>query len=79
MTNAGNLKAFATATIEDAYAIHGIRVVQPEGKDVFVAMPSRKTTNDEGQEVYVDIFHPVTSEARQELVDAVLTAYNAAE
>ncbi len=69
----GATKAFASVTIEDAYVITGLTVV--EGKNgAFVQMPQKKV----GEE-YKDTFFPVTKEARQELSDAVLAAYAAVE
>lgn len=76
--NEKDLRAYATVTIGGAYAAHGIRVVN--GKSgLFVAMPSRKRTNAEGQEEFVETFHPVNKEAREAITEAVLKAYNAAE
>ena len=65
----GATKAFASVTLDDAYVITGLTVV--EGKNgAFVQMPQKK----QGEE-YKDTFFPVTKEARQELNDAVLAAY----
>ena len=77
--NAGNTKAYATVTLGGEYAIHGIRVIHPEGRDLFVAMPSRKVKDSEGNDTYVDTFHPVTSEARTAIIEAVLAEYEKAE
>ena len=65
------LKAVASITIDNAFAIHDIKVVDgTEG--CFVAMPSRKASDGE----YRDIAHPINAEARAELIDAILKAYN---
>ena len=65
------LKAVASITIDNAIAIHDIKIVEgTEG--CFVAMPSRKT----GEGEYRDIAHPINAEARAELLDLVLKAYN---
>ena len=64
------LKAFASITIEDAVCITGIRIV--EGKlGLFVSMPQSK--DNEGE--YHDVAFPITKEAREEIQDAVLDAY----
>ena len=67
------VKAFASANIGGAFAIHGLRVVDGE-KGLFVAMPSTSFQKD-GKTEYQDTFHPITNEARKELNDAVLQAY----
>lgn len=64
------LKAVASITLDDAIAIHDIKIV--EGTDgCFVAMPSRKTQDGE----YRDIAHPINAEARNTLISAVMAAY----
>lgn len=64
------LKAVASVTLDDAIAIHDIKIV--EGTDgCFVAMPSRKTSDGE----YRDIAHPINAEARNELISAIMLAY----
>ena len=64
------LKAVASITIDDCFVIHDIKVI--DGTDgYFVAMPSRKTGDGE----YKDIAHPINSETRQTVIDAVLEAF----
>ena len=65
--------AFASVTINDIVAIHGIRVVDSE-KGKFAAMPSMKDRDGE----YRDIAHPVTGDLRKQLNAAVLQAYDEA-
>lgn len=66
-----NLKAFASITIDDAVCITGIRII--EGKNgVFMSMPQSK--DNEGE--YHDVAFPITKEAREEIQDAVLDAYD---
>ena len=64
------VKAVASITIDDCFVIHDIKVI--DGTDgYFVAMPSRKTSDGE----YKDIAHPINSETRQTVIDAVLEAF----
>ena len=64
------LKAVASITIDDCFVIHDIKII--DGSDgYFVAMPSRKTSDGE----YKDIAHPINSETRQTVIDAVLEAF----
>lgn len=69
----GKTKAFASATIGGAFAIHGIRVIDSE-KGIFIAMPQESYTKN-GEKKYTDTFHAITSEARTALIEAVDTAY----
>lgn len=71
----GAVKAFASVTL-GGYAVHGVKIIDSD-KGLFVAMPSEAREKD-GKKEYKDIFHPVSPEARKELVDAVMDAYNAA-
>ncbi len=64
------LKAVASITIDDCFVIHDIKVI--EGNEgYFVAMPSRKTNEGE----YKDIAHPINTETRQAVIDAVINAF----
>ena len=63
----------ASANIGGAFAIHGIKIVDSD-KGLFVSMPQSKYEKD-GKTHYSEIFHPVTADARNELYNAVLTAY----
>ena len=62
-------KAFASVNIGDAFAIHGIKIIEGE-KGLFVSMPQRKDGED-----YKDVFHPITAEAREELNKQIMDAY----
>lgn len=72
-----SIRAFASASIGGAFAIHGIRVVDSQ-KGLFVSMPQNSYTDGNGNTKYSDIFHAVTAEARAELNGRVLEAYEQA-
>ena len=64
------LKAVASVTFDDCFVVHDIKVLDgTEG--YFIAMPSRKTNDGE----YKDIAHPINKEVRDELVSAILKAF----
>ena len=64
------LKAVASITIDEAFAVHELRII--EGNEgLFVAMPSRKTA--EG--TFRDIAHPINIETRKMVEEVVLEAY----
>ena len=65
----GNVRATASLTIGGAFAVHGIKVISGQKGD-FVSMPSYKSGDS-----YKDIFHAVTADARQQMNDAVMDAY----
>lgn len=69
-----NILATASANIGKAFAVHGIKVMDSK-KGIFVSMPQNSYTNAEGETKYREVFHPISSEARQELYDAVMNAY----
>ena len=64
------LKAVASITIDDCFVVHDIKVI--DGTDgLFIAMPSRKTSDGE----FKDIAHPLNTETREALKNAILSAY----
>ena len=71
---ASSTRAFASANIAGAYAIHGIRVVDSQ-KGLFVSMPQNSYPTENGETRYSDVFHPITAQARTELYEKVLEAY----
>lgn len=66
-------KAYASATIAGAFAVHGIRIIEPD-KGRFVAMP-QDSYKKNGETQYSDTFQAITADARNALVDAVNDAY----
>jgi len=70
----GNVKAYASVSFDNEFVVKGLKVVEGE-KGLWVSMPSRKMKDGSFQ----DIFHPVSKEARDKIVDAVLKAYEEQE
>jgi len=64
------MKAIATVTLDEAFVVTGIRLIQGDDK-MFIAMPSRKVYDG----VYDDIAHPVNKETRTMFEDAIFKAY----
>ncbi len=64
------LKAVASITIDECFVVHDIKVIEAT-EGVFIAMPSRKTNDGD----YKDIAHPLNTETREILKEAILTAY----
>lgn len=65
------LKALVSITVDHDLAVHDIKVIEGPER-LFVAMPSRKDDNG----TFRDIAHPITPEARKEIEQRILTAYN---
>lgn len=70
------VKAYASVSIGDTFAVHGLRVVDSE-KGLFVAMPSSSYQDKDGNTQYKDIFHAVTKPGRDAVQTVVLNAYHA--
>lgn len=71
MENSGNLRAYATVTLDNSYAVHGLKVLEGE-KGLWVSMPATKSKKT-GE--FKDVFHPISQEAREGLINAVLEKY----
>ncbi len=67
----GRLRAVISLTIDNAVAVHDIKLVQGDDR-MFVAMPSRR---DEAG-LFRDIIHPINPEARGMLEKSILEAYD---
>lgn len=66
----GKMKTIVSVTFNDAFVVHDIKIVEGHN-GLFVAMPSRKTSNGE----FRDIAHPIKHEARELLQQKVFEAY----
>lgn len=64
------LKAVASVTFDDCFVVHDIKVIEGN-EECFIAMPSRKTADGE----YKDVAHPIKTETREEIIKAVLSAF----
>ena len=70
VTKEGKMKAVVSITLDDEFVVHDIKVIEGE-KGLFIAMPSRKTTDGE----YRDIAHPINSEMRDRIQGIILARY----
>ena len=70
----GKLRGVASITIDDAFVVHDIKVIQGD-RGLFIAMPSRKTSEGD----YRDISHPINTHARDKIQTAILNAYEKSE
>ena len=68
-----NKKATANITIAKCFTVHGLSIMN-SSKGLFVAMPT-KIKQEQGNNKYYDVAHPVTTQMRQLISDKVLGAY----
>ena len=64
--------AYADITINNGIAIHGIKILMGDNGE-YIAFPSRKDNNN-GK--YYDICHPINSETREIISNAILSEYS---
>ena len=64
------MKAVASITLDEAFAIHDIKVIEGE-RGLFVAMPNKKMPNGE----YRDVAYPIHSGMRAVLEEVILGEY----
>ena len=67
----GRLRAVVSITIDNAIAIHDIKLVQGDER-MFVAMPSRR----EESGLFRDIIHPISANVSEKIEEQILEAYN---
>lgn len=67
----GRMKALVSITLDEAFVIHDLRVIEGNS-GLFVAMPSKRTPDGE----FRDIAHPINSDMRQEIQDSVMKVYD---
>ena len=65
------MKAIVSVTLNDCLAVHDVKVINARDR-YFIVMPSRK--NPDG--TYRDIVHPINSDFRRNLEEAVIEAYH---
>ena len=66
----GKMRAVVSITIDNEFVIHDIKVIEG-AKGLFIAMPSRKSSDGE----YRDIAHPINSGTREMIQSLILEKY----
>lgn len=70
----GKMKAVVSVTIDDEFVVHDIKVIEGD-KGLFIAMPSRRSSDGE----YRDVAHPINTSTRERLQAVILEACEKAE
>ncbi len=68
------MKGIASILIDDAVAIHDIRIIEGD-KGLFIAMPSRKTATGG----YRDIAHPINPDVRKQFEETIIAEFDKVE
>ena len=72
--DSGKLKATFDVTLDNAFVIHGIKLVKGDKGD-FISMPSSSYKTKNGETKYEDVAHPLDAATRSQLYRAVQDAY----
>jgi stage V sporulation protein G len=67
----GKMRAIVSVTFDDEFVVHDIKVIEGQN-GLFIAMPSRKM----GEGDFRDIAHPLTSETRNRIKEAIFEEYH---
>ena len=70
VTDEGKMKAIVSVTFDDEFVVHDIKIIEGQN-GLFVAMPSRKMNDGD----FRDIAHPISSETRNRIKDAIFEQY----
>ena len=70
VSDEGKMKAIVSVTFDDEFVVHDVKIIEGQN-GLFVAMPSRKM----GEGDFRDIAHPLLSETRNKIKDAIFAEY----
>lgn len=70
ISEVGKMKAVVSVTFDNCFVVHDIKIIEGQDK-LFIAMPSRKTPENE----YKDIAHPINMEMREILQQRIIDKY----
>lgn len=67
-----SVKAIGSFSLDHAFAVRGVRVMEDKNGKSFVAFPSREKANGE----YEDLAFPLSKEFYHKLTEAIVNEYN---
>lgn len=70
ISDEGKMKAVVSITFDEEFVVHDIKIIDGQN-GLFIAMPSRKM----GEGEFKDIAHPLSSETRNRIKDAIFAEY----
>lgn len=68
----GAVKAIGSFSLDNAFAIRGVRIMEDKNGKDFVAFPSREKANGE----YEDLAFPLSKEFYHKVTEAIVAEYN---
>ena len=68
--NTGKTKATASIVMDNEFCVNEIKVIEGD-KGLFISMPDRRLPNGE----YKDFAHPINTETREKIQNAILEEY----
>ena len=71
VTDEGKMKAIVSITFDEEFVVHDIKIIEGQN-GLFIAMPSRKMSEGD----FRDIAHPIISETRNKIKDAIFSEYD---
>lgn len=71
LSGEGKMKAVVSITFDNEFVVHDIKIIEGQS-GLFIAMPSRKM----GEGDFRDIAHPLVSETRNKIRDAIFAEYD---
>lgn len=71
LSEEGKMRAIVSVTFDNEFVVHDIKIIDGQN-GLFIAMPSRKV--DDGE--FRDIAHPILSDARNKIKEAIFAEYN---
>jgi stage V sporulation protein G len=71
LNRGGKVRAFAQVVFDACFLVGDIRILEGKEGTVYVSMPSRRLRNGS----FRDVAHPLTSETRKRLEEAILANY----
>lgn len=73
ISDEGKMKAVVSITFDNEFVVHDIKIIDGQN-GLFIAMPSRKM----GEGDFRDIAHPLDSETRNKIREAIFDEYEKA-
>ncbi len=70
----GPVLAYSNIILDNCFIIRGITLVETEKNGRFLSMPSRRLRNEKRS--YRDMCHPLNSQVRSELTEAIFKTYD---
>ena len=75
MKDKGNLLGYANIVINNHIALKGIKIIETQDGERFIAMPGRKNTRTDAPKYYSN-FHPISRDVLETFKTTILEAFD---